>query len=169
VPPLSVAAAVRREVSALDKDLPVYALKSLDEHVTATLTPQRLLAHLIGGFGVLALALAALGLYGSIAYAVAERRAEVGLRMALGARKAHVMRLFVAEGMTLALGGILLGSLGALVVTPMMGGLLFGVDPADPLTLLMTPGVLLLAALAACAVPASRAARADPTSALRSE
>ncbi len=169
VPPLSVAAAVRREVSALDKDLPVYALKSLDEHVTATLTPQRLLAYLIGGFGVLALGLAALGLYGLISYAATERRAEIGVRLALGAQKADVMRLFVGEGMRLAFAGTLLGAFAAFVVTAMMTGRLFGVDPADPLTLLMTHGVLLLAALAACAVPAYRAARADPTSALRSE
>jgi predicted permease len=169
VPPLSVAAAVRREVAALDQDLPVYALKSLDEHVTATLTPQRLLAGLIGGFGVLALALAALGLYGLVAHAVTERRAEIGLRMALGAHQADVVRLFVAQGMTLALAGILAGTLAAFLLTPAMAGLLVGVDPADPLTWLMTPGILLVAALMACAGPAYRAARADPTSAFRAE
>ena len=98
---------------ALDKDLPVYAVKTLDEHVTATLTPQRLLAYLVSGFGVLALLLAAIGLYGLLAYTVSERTPEIGIRMALGAHKRDVMRLFVAEGMKLALAGIVLGLAGA--------------------------------------------------------
>jgi putative ABC transport system permease protein len=87
--------AVRREVYALDKDLPVYALATLDEHVTATLTPQRLLAYLIGGFGALALLLATIGLYSLLTYTVTQRTPEIGIRMALGAHRTDVMRLFV--------------------------------------------------------------------------
>ncbi len=102
---------------ALDQDLPIYAVRTMDEHVTATLTPQRLLAYLIGGFGVLALLLAAIGLYGLLAYTVAERTPEIGLRMAIGAHQADVMRLFVADGMKLALAGVILGSVAALGVT----------------------------------------------------
>jgi len=169
VSPTSVISALRREVSALDKDLPVYALTTLDEHVRATLTPQRLLAYLIGGFGVLALLLSAIGLYGLLAYAVTERTPEIGIRMALGAHKGDVMRLFVVGGMKLALAGVVLGSIAAFGVTPLMKSLLFGISPLDPLTLIVVPVLLLLAALVACSVPAHRAARADPKIALRYE
>ena len=109
VPPAQVIAALRREVQALDKDLPVYSVKALDEHVTATLTPQRLLAHLISGFGMLALLLAGIGMYGLLAHIVSERTSEIGLRMALGADKSDVVRLFVTRGMKLALAGVALG------------------------------------------------------------
>ncbi len=109
VPPAQVIAAVRREVQALDKDLPVYSVKALDEHVTATLTPQRLLAHLISGFGMLALVLAGIGMYGLLAHMVSERTSEIGVRMALGADRNEVVRLFVTRGMKLALAGVALG------------------------------------------------------------
>jgi predicted permease len=169
VPPASLIADLRRQVSALDKSLPVYALATLDEHVRATLTPQRLLAFLISGFGVLALLLATIGLYGLLAYAVTERTPEIGIRVALGARKSDVMRLFVAGGMKLALTGVALGSIAALWLTPLMKSLLFGIGPLDPPTLVVVPMVLLLAALVACSVPAYRAASADPGIALRHE
>ncbi|MGH9307725.1 MAG: FtsX-like permease family protein, partial [Vicinamibacterales bacterium] len=167
--PASLAGVLRQEISALDKDLPIYAVKTLDEHVTATLTPQRLLAYLIGGFGVLALLLAAVGLYGLLAYEVTERTPEIGIRMALGAHHADVMRLFVGGAMKLALAGIVLGSIAAFAMTPLMQNLLFGVSPLDPLTWSLTPVLLLLAGLAASSVPAFRAARADPKTALRCE
>jgi predicted permease len=169
VPPASLAAALRREVHALDNDLPLYAVTAMDDHVAATLTPQRLLAFLIGGFGVLALLLAAIGLYGLLAYTVTERTQEIGVRMALGARKADVLQLFVTNGMKLAVAGALLGSLTAVAVTPLMRSLLFGVSPLDPLTLMVVPVLLLVVALVACSVPAQRAARADPKIALRYE
>jgi len=160
---------VGAEVAALDKDLPVYAVKTLDEHVTATLTPQRLLAYLVSGFGVLALLLAAIGLYALLAYAVSERTREIGIRMALGAQKRDVMRLFVAWGIRVAISGIVLGLAAASGLTRLMKSLLFGVSPLDPLTLTTMPIVLFLAALLACVIPAYRAARADPKSALRYE
>ena len=109
LPPEQFVATLRREVSALDSDLPVYAIKPLGEHVTTTLTPQRLLAHLTSAFGLLALLLAVIGLYGLLSYSVAERTAEIGVRMAIGARKADVVRLFVARGMTLVGGAWRLG------------------------------------------------------------
>jgi len=169
VPPMSLVEPLHREVQSLDKNLPLYAVTTLDQHVTATLTPQRLLAYLVGGFGVLALLLAAIGLYGLLAYTVAERTPEIGIRMALGARKADVMRLVVAGGLKLSASGIILGSVVACGVTPLMRNLLFGVSPLDPLTLTVVPILMLGAALIACSVPARRAAGADPKDALRYE
>jgi len=104
-----------------------------------------------------------------LAYAVTSRTQEIGIRMALGARRADVMRLFVGRGMTLTLLGVVVGSAAALELTPLIKGLLFGVEPFDPVTLLLTPAVLCTAALAACWIPAHRAARADPKVALRYE
>jgi predicted permease len=169
IPPGQLVALLRSTVQALDQDLPVYGIKTLDEHVTATLTPQRLLAHVISGFGALALLLAGIGLYGLMAHTVTERTAEIGIRMALGARTHDVMRLFVTRGMTLALSGVGLGLAAAAGLTPLMKSLLFGVGPLDPLTLTVVPVVLLVASLAASYIPAHRAARADPKVALRQE
>jgi predicted permease len=167
VPPAQVIAALRREVQALDTDLPVYGVKALDEHVTATLTPQRLQAHLISGFGVLALLLAGIGMYGLLAHMVSERTTEIGVRMALGADAHEVVRLFVTRGMKLALAGVALGMFAAAGLTRLIKSLLYGVSPLDPLTLTMVPLVLLLTALVACYVPARRAATGDPKAALR--
>jgi putative ABC transport system permease protein len=166
VPPTQVIAVLRRELQTLDKDLPVYAVKVLDEHVTATLTPQRLLAHLISGFGILALLLAGIGMYGLLAHIVSERTSEIGLRMALGADRRDVVRLFVTRGMKLALSGVAIGMAVASALTHLIKSLLFGVSPLDPLTLTMVPLVLILTALMACYVPARRAATADPKAAL---
>jgi predicted permease len=157
------------EIAALDKELPLYAVKTLDEHVTATLTPQRLLAYLVSGFGVLALVLSAIGLYALMAYTVSERTQEIGIRMALGAQKRDVMRLFVTWGIKLAIAGIVVGLAGAAGLTQLMKSVLFGVSPLDPLTLTTTPVLLFAAALLACCLPAYRAAGADPKIALRYE
>jgi predicted permease len=167
VPPAQVIGALRREVLSIDKDLPVYNVKALDEHVTATLTPQRLLAHLISGFGMLALLLAGIGMYGLLAHLVSERTSEIGLRMALGADRGDVVRLFVTRGMKLALSGVALGLALAAGLTHLIESQLFGVRPLDPLTLTMVPSMLILTAFMACYVPARRAAMGDPKSALR--
>jgi macrolide transport system ATP-binding/permease protein len=167
VPPAQVVAVLRQQVHTLDKDLPVYSVKVLDEHVTATLTPQRLLAHLISGFGILALLLAGIGMYGLLAHIVSERTSEIGLRMALGADKNDVVRLFVTRGMKLALAGVALGMIAVSGLTSLITSLLFGVRPLDPRTLTLVPLVLLVTALTACYVPARRAAMADPKAALR--
>jgi predicted permease len=167
VPPAQIAAVVRGEVQALDRDLPVYAVKRLDEHVAAALTPQRLLAHLISGFGVLAVLLAGIGLYGLLAQMVSERTSEIGLRTALGADSSSVVRLFVFRGMKLALCGIVAGMAVASGLTQLLENLLFGVAPLDPATMAAAPAVLLLAACVACYVPARRAAATDPTAAFR--
>jgi predicted permease len=169
VPPAQLIATLRNEVRALDSELPVYDVKTLDEHLTATLTPQRLLAHLITGFGVLALLLAGIGLYGLLAHTVTERTPEIGLRMALGAHKRDVVRMFVTRGMKLALAGVCIGLVAAGGLTQLMKSVLFGVSPLDPLTLTIVPVLLILAALIACYIPAQRAARADPKTALLAE
>jgi predicted permease len=167
VPPRQVIAGLRREVQTLDKDLPVYSVKALDEHVTATLTPQRLLAHLISGFGILALLLGGIGMYGLLAHIVSARTSEIGLRMALGADKSDVVRLFVTRGMKLGLSGVAVGMAVAAGLTHLIKSLLFGVSPLDPLTLTIAPLVLILTTFMACYVPARRAATADPNAALR--
>jgi predicted permease len=169
IPPGQLVALLRGTVQGLDEELPVYGIKTLHEHVTATLTPQRLLAHVISGFGALALLLAGVGLYGLMTYTVTERTAEIGIRMALGARAHDVMRLFVTRGVRLALSGVGLGLAAAAGLTPLMKSLLFGVSPLDPLTLTVVPVVLILAALMASYIPAYRAAHADPKVALRQE
>ena len=169
VTPTQLIPGLRREVQALDPHLPIYNVKALGEHVAATLTPQRLLAYLMTSLSLLALVLAGIGLYGLMSYTVTERTAEIGIRMALGARKQEVVRLFVARGVTLAVAGIVVGLIGAFSVTRLMKGLLFGVSPIDPLTFALVPLVLLAAALMACYIPVRWAASADPKAALRCE
>ena len=169
VPSLDLAGIVRREVQAFDSDLPVYAVKMLDEHLAATLTPQRLTAHVLSAFSGLALMLAVIGLYGLLAYTVTERRSEIGLRVALGAQRGDVLRLVVVRGMKLALAGVGFGIAAAMGLTPLMKTLLFGVGPLDIATFTAVPVLLLAAALIACYIPARRAARADPRVALRAE
>jgi ABC-type antimicrobial peptide transport system permease subunit len=164
---MSLVADVRRQLHELDKDLALYSVAALTDHVSATLTPQRLLAYLVGGFGMLALLLAAVGLYGLVAYTVTARTSEIGIRMALGARRSDVVGLFVGGGMKLAIAGVILGAIAASGVTPLMRNLLFGVSPLDPQTLIVVSVALLAVTLAASSLPAQRAARSDPKLALR--
>jgi macrolide transport system ATP-binding/permease protein len=167
--PEQLAAAVRREAGALDPNLPVYRVALLEDHFTAALTPQRLLTQLISGFGLLALALAGAGLYGSLAYSVSQRTQEIGLRVALGAQTSDVLRLVISQGMLLALLGVIAGLGCALGMTRLMRTLLYGVSPTDPITFAVIAVLLLLVALLACWIPARRATRVDPLIALRCE
>jgi predicted permease len=169
VPPARLVPLVANEVAGLDRDLPVYAVKTLDEHVTATLTPQRLLAYLVSGFGLLAMVLSAIGLYALLACTVSERTQEIGIRMALGARREDVVRLFAGSGLRLAVAGIVLGLAASAGLTRFMKSLLFGVSPLDPFTLTAIPILLFATALLACCIPAWRASHADPKAALRYE
>src|SRR5262245_12896579 len=169
VEPEQLTVALRREVNALDRNLPVYSIQPLSEHLSATLTPQRLLAGLGAGFGLLALLLAGVGLYGLLAYMVAQRTPEIGVRMALGAQTSAVLRLVVTQGMKLALAGISFGLMASFGMTRLLKGLLFGVSALDPLTFVASPLVLIGVALLACYVPARRAAKTDPLAALRHE
>jgi predicted permease len=169
VSPEQLAAAVRREVGALDPNLPVYRMAPLEDHFTAALTPQRLLTRLISGFGLLALALAGAGLYGSLAYSVAQRTHEIGLRIALGAQRRDVLRLVVLDGMKLTLIGLAIGLPASYGLTKLMKGYLYGVSLTDPVTFAVISVTLLSAALLACHGPARRATLLDPMIALRCE
>jgi predicted permease len=169
VEPEQLTAALRREVSALDRNLPVHNIQPLNEHLSATLTPQRLLASLGAAFGLLALLLAGIGLYGLLAYTVARRTPEIGIRMALGAQRGAVLRLVVTHGMKLALLGVGIGLAPAIGFTRSMTGLLFGVSALDPLTFVVAALLLVSVALLACYVPARRAAQTDPLAAIRYE
>jgi predicted permease len=167
--PEQLAAAVRREAGVLDPNLPVYRVALLEDHFTAALTPQRLLTQLISGFGLLALALAAAGLYGSLAYSVSQRTQEIGLRMALGAQGRDVLRLVVIDGMKLTILGIAIGLPASYVLTKLMKSYLYGVSLTDPLTFAAISATLLAVTLAACYAPARRATKVDPMVALRVE
>jgi putative ABC transport system permease protein len=167
--PVRLAAAVRAQVFAVDPAQPVYQIRTMDDIVAASLGARRFTSSLVGLFALLALSLAAIGLYGVMAFWVAQRRREIGVRMALGANRRDVVRLVVAHAMTLLGGGLALGFAGALGAVRLIERLLYGVGPGDPLVLFGIPLVVLAVALFACYIPARRAARVDPMIALRSE
>jgi putative ABC transport system permease protein len=167
--PLTLAGAVREEIWALDPDLPVENIRSLEQIRATSVAPQRFQTVLLGIFAALALVLAAVGVYGVLSYAVAQRTGEIGVRISLGARTTDVLTLVVSQGMKLSLIGLGLGLLGALAVTRLLSSLLFGVSPTDLGTFAAVSGALVLVALAACTIPALRASRVDPVIALRSE
>ncbi len=168
-PPGRLADAVRSEVRRLDPDLVVNGLSSLGEIVSRSVARPRFTARLLLLFAGMALALSAVGIYGVIAFAVAQRTREIGIRMALGADRVEVRRLVLADGMRLVLGGLVVGVAGALGASRLLTGLLFEVQPADPATHAGVSLILIAVALAACWIPARRASRVEPMAALRSE
>ena len=165
----SMVAAVRNEVQKLDPSLPIYDVKTLTEHMRLSLFPARIAASVLGGFGVLAVTLAIIGIYGVTSYSVAQRTREVGIRMALGADQGHVLRLVIGQGIVLVGIGSVIGVAASVALTRLMSGLLFGVSSSDPLILIAVPVVLAGVALGACFVPARRATKVDPMVALRYE
>jgi putative ABC transport system permease protein len=167
--PLSLASAAEGEIGKLDKDLPVANIRTMEEIVSASLQQRRLMMLLFGGFAVIAVALAAIGIYGVIGYSVAQRTHELGIRMALGAQLTDVLKLVLKEGMVLALVGVAIGIGGAFALTRLITGLLFGVTPTDSVTFGAVAGGLLVVALLACYIPARRATKVDPLVALRYE
>jgi predicted permease len=167
--PAVIAAGMRDVLHRVDKDQPIQKLATMEELVSATTAEPLFQARLLGLFSVLALALAAIGIYGVLAYSVAERTREIGIRMALGARAADVARMIVRRAFTLLVPGAVLGVLGALAMTRVLAGLLFGVKPNDPATLVSVTALLGVVALLAAWIPARRAARVDPQIALRAE
>jgi len=167
--PGSVAARIRSELESIDKNLGVDRVETARALVDGTLLQERSLATLTSIFGVLGLILAAIGLYGVMAYSVSLRTVELGIRMALGADRWIVLRMVMRQGLQLVVAGILAGLAGAFVLTRMIASQLFGISAVDPLTLATVSLSLVAAALIACFVPARRATRADPLIALRNE
>jgi putative ABC transport system permease protein len=156
-------------VTRLDPAIAVARLQPLPTDAAESIAAQRFATLLLAAFAVAAVVLAGVGIYGVMAYAVARRGHELGVRMALGSTPAGLFGLLLRRGLLLTIAGSALGLGGALAVGGVMRGLLFGVDPADPITLALVPAVRGAVALAACAVPARRAARTEPLAALRAE
>ena len=167
--PMSLLPAVRREVRAIDPTIPVADAHSMKQVQSMELTDRRLPMQLMAAFALLALVLAAVGVYGVMAYSVAARTREIGVRVALGAQPRNVFGMVVRQGMGAAAAGLTLGLLGAAALGRVLTSLLYGVKPTDAFTFVGVAGVLLAVVLAACLVPARRALRVDPLEALRSE
>jgi len=169
VEPLSLVSAVRRELQALDPSVPLYDVRTMDRAVADATATRRFAMLLQLLFALVALSLAGVGLYGVLAFTVARRTAEIGIRMALGAERADVRRMVVGQGMGMVVLAVVLGVGGALATGRLLGSLLYGVSPRDPVTYAMVVAVLLAVALLACWIPARRAASIDPMGALRYE
>jgi putative ABC transport system permease protein len=160
---------VRQELRLLDPDQPLYAVRTMQGYVEDSLAQPRLRFILIGLFASVALLLSALGVYGVISYAMGQRIQEIGIRMALGATRSDVVRLVIGQGLPMVLLGACIGLLAALGLTSVLGSLLYGVTAHDPGTFAAVSALLVLVALAACYLPARRAAGIDPLAALRIE
>ncbi len=167
--PLAMQSAVRDQVQALDKDQPVYAVQTMQQIVDNSLSPRRTNTQLLAGFAALALLLAAVGIYGVMAYFVTQRTNEIGVRVALGAQKRDILKLIVGKGTILTLSGAAIGIAASFAATRFLQSLLFGVSATDPLTFFVVPLLLCGVALAACYIPARRAMRVEPMIALRYE
>jgi putative ABC transport system permease protein len=167
--PLSLVAPVKAQVTALDRNLPISKIQTLEQIVSGSIAQRRFNLTLLGAFAALALALAAVGIYGVISYSVTQRTREIGVRMALGARARDVRRLIVGRGIKLALAGVALGLGGALALTRLMKTLLFGVSATDPTVFIGLALFLITISLLACWLPARRATKVDPLVALRQE
>jgi len=167
--PASITGAVRAEIRRRDPEIPVPQFRSMTDIVSASVAPRRFQLTLVLLFAGIALALASLGIYGVVSYSVAQRRGEMGIRMALGATGGDLRTLVVRQGLAPVVAGLAAGLVCAIAVGRILSGLLFNVSAADPLTMSIVAGVLLAVAASACYVPALRATRSDPLVALRYE
>jgi ABC-type antimicrobial peptide transport system permease subunit len=167
--PASLTSAIKRVVWTLDKDLPVYDVETMNDIVDENLGQRRFDSYLMGIFGGLALLLAGIGIYGVLTSTVQQRTPEIGIRMALGARRENVLRMVMGYGLKLVWIGMAIGLVVGLMVTRVLSSLLFGVSLANPLTYLTVCVGLTLVAVAACYLPARAAIKVDPVRALRAE
>jgi len=165
----AITPSLRSAVQSIDRDLPLIKVRTQKEQIDEITTNERMFADVTGGFGVLALALASIGIYGIMAYSVSRRTNEIGIRMALGAQRSRVVRMVLGEASWMVLVGVAAGIAGELALGRLIASMLFGLKAWDPATFAMATALLILIALAACAIPARRAAGVDPMKALRHE
>ena len=165
--PATIPGQTRAMVEAVNPELPVFGAKRLPDVVSGSLDQRRFSMQIVLLFALTALVLAGIGVYGTISYIVSERSRDIGIRIALGAQRKTILRMILGQGLALAFAGAVVGIGGALIVSHLMAGLLYGVSPNDPLTFLGLTGVLFVVAIAACFIPARRAMRVDPIVALR--
>jgi putative ABC transport system permease protein len=169
VDPMNLANAVRQEVWAVDPGVPISDVRTMEQILVNVTAQPRFNTILLGIFAAVAMALAGVGIYGVLSYSVTQRRREVGVRIALGARQGDVLRLVIRQGMRLTLLGAGIGLAASFVLTRLMAGLLYGVSATDPAIFTLLTMLLILVALLACWIPARRAAKVDPIIALRYE
>jgi putative ABC transport system permease protein len=167
--PLLVAGAVRNEIRQMDGNVPVANIKPMRDVVSTALATPRLTGFLLGTFAAIALALAAVGIYGVLSYLVAQRTHEIGIRVAIGADRRKVLAMILRQGLGLAIVGVIVGAAAAFALTRLMATLLYQVKPSDPLTFVAVPLALIVVATLASYVPALRATRVSPVKALRME
>jgi len=167
--PASLAKPIQREIWAVDKDQSIGFVMPLDDLAADSVAPQRIVAALLVFFAVVALLMAAMGTYGVISYSASQRTQEIGIRMALGARRIDVLAMTIVEGMRLAGLGLVLGLVVALAFAHFLSAILYGVEATDPFTFILVSLLLAAVALAACYIPARRASKLNPMSALRYE
>ena len=165
--PLALSIPVQRQVSALDPGLPVYDILTMQQILGKATASQSFSATLLLAFAILSLLLAAIGLYGVLSYLVSQRITEIGIRIALGAQRAEVLRLVLLDGLTPVLFGLLIGLAGGATAARFIKTILYGTSPLDPIVFATMVGTLLLTAIVACALPAFRASRIEPMQALR--
>jgi len=167
--PLAFVAAVKREVQSIDAEQPLANVQAYEARMSAETAPRKFNLLLVGGFALIALLLATVGVYGLMSFAVTNRTQEIGIRIALGAESRDIRRLVLKRGLGLTLAGTVIGVAGSLALTRLMQNLLFGVSPSDPLTFVLVMLILTGVALGACLVPARKATKVDPMVALRYE
>jgi predicted permease len=167
--PVALISALRSQVAQLDKNLPLYEVRTMDSVFSRSAAQQRFQALLVSAFAVISLLLCAIGLYGLLSYLVAQRTLEIGVRMALGAPRQSVLTMVLRRGMVLAAIGVVLGIVASTALTSFLKGMLFGIKPLDALTFVVVSAVLLLVCLLASSGPAYRAARLDPVKTLRDQ